>query len=561
MTAPNVRPPLPVRTRRAWRLFRTQPWVFQGVAALSALVIAVGLVAIAVHGSGSGASTLSAGHGNPGPSQGPGPGNRPGGPASGRHHHGPGGNGGTTTGPKPEPGTSNGPGGAGGTGGGHHGGPQGNPLGATDRGVTANSVRVVFPWPNLSGVNRFAAEIVGSSEDPVESIKAYVRDINAHGGINGRLISPEIVSYDPTDDASMRSLCQRWTITEKVFAVVDAYAWHDANQLCVTEDGHTPLITSFTQVPGQPSDPDPYVKGRPNLWWTGPDLCHVLRNLVHWSVATGRLSQGERFGIVYSTSDSDKLGYRECLTPALQRAGLKPYDTGTLTYTEGRPGVSGEATPIATRFNVERIHTVIPMLPFFQLISWIQAEYSQHYAPSLLLSDFDQGIAVGLGLVGSNLHNCPDCGTTPYQAQLQNQGGPTYGVYGNNDHPPYASALGNRCNKIWHKAYPQHKDDIETTGTAMTYCQNINLFATAARMAGNDLTRARFDAAMSRISGFGGGVVPTLSFTGGRMSGAHRFRYVVLHDNTDNKCPVKKDGGQQGNCWLIRSGWMEERLD
>jgi hypothetical protein len=33
-----------------------------------------------------------------------------------------------------------------------------------------------------------------------------------------------------------------------------------------------------------------------------------------------------------------------------------------------------------------------------------------------------------------------------------------------------------------------------------------------------------------------------------------------VHNNVDDKCPKKLDGGNQGNCWLVTSGWSEQAL-
>jgi hypothetical protein len=152
--------------------------------------------------------------------------------------------------------------------------------------------------------------------------------------------------------------------------------------------------------------------------------------------------------------------------------------------------------------------------------------------------------------------------TSPFKKELQDQQGPTYGVYGNADLPPYASSLGNTCLKAWHAENPATSDKpaIESTGMMMTECQNTFLFAQAARMAGSNLTRSRFVAAMARITNLGGGVVPNLRFGAGRYAGPHLTRIVSVHDNKDHKCPPSSTGGVQGNCWLVLSRYTDQRL-
>jgi hypothetical protein len=537
---------------------RSQGPGFKSVAVISAAVLAVGVGTAVVGFGGAGASKLHQANG-PGAGGGAGPSAGPSAAARLRalRAHGAG----HAIGPAQGPGS--GPGGRGGT---LSQGPVGchNPDGSTDQGVTANSITIVMPIPNLS---QFEAALAtaspsNSSEDEGQSIKAFTNYINNHGGINCRKLNVLTPTYDPGQDSSMASVCTQYTRDRKVFAWIDGLgSWHDFEQLCVAQTGNTPLISSWTGTTQQ------FLPGRPNLWWTGPDMCSVIRNLVHWSVAKGKLTPKTRFGIVYTTSQTDVQGYKYCLLPALRREGLKPTDTGQMDYSTQPNQSQAGAAAIVSRFNAppDNIRTVIPMLPFYQFESWLTASSSQNYVPRLLLSDYDQMFQVALTLVGeSGSGNRPF--PTPYTNQLQDQQGPTYLVLGNPDSPPYASPLGQFCDNAWHATYKPTSDkpNIEATGTAMDTCQNLELFATAASMAGNNLTRAGLNAALGRLTNFNGGVVPNLRFGGGRWAGPHLYRIVAVHNNTDDACPKKytpKNGWyNQGNCWLIKSGWSEEQL-
>ena len=92
-----------------------------------------------------------------------------------------------------------------------------------------------------------------------------MNQINNAGGINGRKINPMIVQFDPTNDANMQSLCRQWTQgNPAVFAVVDGIGtWERDNQLCVTQQGQTPLISAWSTTTNWTN------LGSPYLWWTG----------------------------------------------------------------------------------------------------------------------------------------------------------------------------------------------------------------------------------------------------------------------------------------------------
>lgn len=432
-----------------------------------------------------------------------------------------------------------GPGSAGG------GAPPGVALGASDRGVTPTSIRVVFPWPNLGPVGQ-ATGLDTSSEDNVMSIQTYVNDVNAHGGILGRKIDPEIVSFNPLDDADMRSKCLQWTQDQSVFAVVDTVAWHDDHQLCVTQEGHTPLISGWTTVPEWTQ------RGNPNLWWTGPDDSLVLENLVAWARGRGLLTPTTRFGIVAADREGDTLALNEDLLPALRRAGLTPADVESLHYDSSDGADSASQAPlVVTRLRSRGVTTVIPVLPFLNFSAFLNAAQNQSWSPTELLSDYESELTVSLGLA--------DQGFT----SLQNQAGPTSFVLGNSNDPRGYDAQALDCYHVWMKANPgvtpppQHY--LESTGTAMTWCQNIRLFAAAAARAGPHLTRAGFDAAMATLSGFPGTVVPSLAYGSTNRAGPHLGRTVQIHENGDGRCPLLADGKSQGSCWLILDGWSEMR--
>src|SRR5207302_4863646 len=135
-----------------------------------------------------------------------------------------------------------------------------------------------------------------------------------------------------------------------------------------------------------------------------------------------------------------------------------------------------------------------------------------------------------------------------YEKELQDTVGPTAFRLGSDEDPRGYTQLGQRCSDQYHKQDPNYPDNLEGPGAAMTWCQNIYLFAQAATMAGNNLTRESFNNAMSQIQGFGGSIVPDLTFGPTQRAGPHNYRTVQIHVNHDKACPKKADGGDQGSC-------------
>ena len=551
-------PALSVRLRRWWRLFRTeQPRGLQLLTPVIAALVIANLIALGTTGSSSGKSAaagrqrVQAGAGLQGPAAAASDTSTTGtgvnGPTGGANAGTGGSNSGSVSPVGPGAGTPT--------------SSANGALVALGHGVTASSVRVVFPYPNLGPLGQ-AVGLYGSSEDDQLSIMAAVDAINAAGGINGRTIDPEIVGFNPLDEASMRADCIQWTQDQHVFAVVDADAWHDDSQLCITQENHTPLISSWTTVT------DWTTRGNPYLWWTGPDTAEVLSNLVAWAGGTGQLTPSTKFGVVAADRSADTLAVG-ALNRDLSAAKLAPAASGSMHFDLADSAQSiVQAQDIVSQFRSKGVTTVIPLLPYNDFVFFVQAAQQQGWVPHWLLSDYEFEDQAALGLID------PASGG-PYAKELNNAVNPTFFDLGNCDCdkplPQGYDSFGAQCNAnfnkysgaAWRKMQQQQGNTwsgfIETTGTAMTWCTNINLFAAAARaVIPNHLTQDAFTHAMAGISHFAGQLAPDYEYGGSRRAGPHEFRVVQEHVNSDGKCPLKVDGGSQGDCWLIQQDFRPE---
>ena len=159
------------------------------------------------------------------------------------------------------------------------------------RGVTAHAINVVFPVISLSSVSgQFDISSDPEFGQQDNAIHVYVNQINAAGGINGRKINPIIVPFDPTNTTEQRALCKQWTQgNPPIFAVLDGIGtWAGDNQLCITQEGDTPMIGAWTTITEWTE------LGSPYLWWIGADDAPVLAAVVDWGMSSGRLGHGKK---------------------------------------------------------------------------------------------------------------------------------------------------------------------------------------------------------------------------------------------------------------------------
>ncbi len=419
----------------------------------------------------------------------------------------------------------------------------------SSRGVTKSAINVVFPvvsLNSLAGQEGFAQD--AEYGEQTKAIKFYVNQINSSGGINGRKINPVITSFDPTNEANMRSLCKTWTEgSPAAFAVLDGVGdWTGDNQLCVAQEGHTPFIGQWTTVTNWTNEGSPY------LWWTGPDQATILQAVVNWGLGAGLLGGTHKVAVVAGDRASDQTALKQYLLPDLQRAGVSVVVKTIAADPSETSTTDSEAPLVVQQLRSAGVTSVIPLIPFNVFYPLLQAETSQQYYPKLLLSDYESSIETALGLI-----------PVPYEKALDGQEGLTTETLGGGTNPSdFTGPLGydpgvKACWTPWHKAYPQipsgnTTDYLEQQGPVVGWCQVIRLFATAAKAAGTDLNRRTFVTALSKVKNFPGTYTPILSFGPDKRYGPTEFKIVRLRNNVppSSACQLTSQGKPQGTCWV-----------
>ena len=288
---------------------------------------------------------------------------------------------------------------------------------------------MVFPVISFSSIEgQFEIQSDAEYGEQTKAIHLFVDQINDAGGINGRKINPMIVGFDPTNPDEQRSLCKQWTQgSPPVFAVLDGLGtFEGVNQLCITREGHTPMLSQWSTTTNWTD------LGAPYLWWTGADDAPILAATVNWGLSSGRLGHGTKVGVVVSDEESDQDALHAYLLPDLKKIGVDP-QVVTITADVGETATTdSDATLAVERLKAAGVQSVIPLLPENAFTPYIGSETSQDYYPKLLLSDYQSEIEVALGLI-----------PIPYEKALNGQEGVTAETLGGIDlpHPRVAGWL------------------------------------------------------------------------------------------------------------------------
>jgi hypothetical protein len=422
----------------------------------------------------------------------------------------------------------------------------------SSRGVTKSSINVVFPvvaLNSLAGKEGFASD--AEYGEQTKAIDLFVKHINDTGGINGRKINPIITSFDPTNEAEMRALCKTWTEgSPAAFAVLDGLGdWTGDDQLCITQEGHTPFIGAWTTVTNWTNEGSPY------LWWTGPDQATILQAVVNWGLSAHLIGGTVKVGIIAGNRASDQAALNDYLLPDLRDAGVIPIVKTIDADPDDTATTDTQAPLVIQQLRSAGVTSVIPLMPFNVFFPVLQAETSQQYFPKLLLSDYESSIESSLGLLPA-----------PYAKALNGQEGVTTETLGGIDNPRPVSQGGydtgvRACWTIWHKVYPQTppgnlNDFLEEQGPVVGWCQAIDLFTAAARAAGSDLNRRTFVTAMSKIKNFPGTWFPVLSYGPDKRYGPTEYQVVKLHINSPPSSLCKTGiGPLPETCWVSVRPW------
>lgn len=422
------------------------------------------------------------------------------------------------------------------------------------RGISGNKINVVFPvvsLGSLAGKEGFAQDIEFGEQS--NAIHVFVNDVNNSGGIHGKKINPIIVNFDPTNQAEQRALCKDWTQgSPAAFAVLDGVGdWIGPNQLCITQEGHTPFIGEWSTVSSWTT------MGAPYLWWTAVSQTEELQALVNWGLSSGLLA-GKKVGIISGDDAADQAALNQALLPDLSRAGITNVVKATIVADPNETSQTNTQAPLVIqRMKSAGVQSIIPIMQFNVFFPLLQAETQQNYFPRLLLSDYGSSITSALGLM-----------PVPYNKALDGQEGVTTLTLGGVDDNRPESQGGydagvRSCYESWIKVYPKPykgkpTNFIEEQGPIASWCQAIRLFAAAANNAGSNLNRRTFVQGMAKVKNFQGTLSPVLTYGPNKYYGPIEYRVVRLHNNVppSSQCDILPTGKAQGTCWVVVQNWQ-----
>jgi ABC-type branched-subunit amino acid transport system substrate-binding protein len=403
-----------------------------------------------------------------------------------------GGSGGAGTAPKPgtAPGT-----------------PQGQPLTATDRGVTADAVKAGFTLLDVGGAGRVGIDIGISAEQQQAAWQAYVDDINARGGLNARKVVPSYTRYDPLSEDSQRRACVSLTQDAKVFAVVGGFNFPSAVS-CVTRENQTPLFSGYAST----SD-ELFRQAEGRFVTLYPAASRMMALTVDALARAGRL-KGRTIGILNQQQNDPGGKTSATLEATLKARGFAVKRRADLSSDSG---TSASQVPVeVNQFRSEGIDTVFFLAGPVTSTQFVQQAESQGYRPAYHTTDW------------ASMSN--DVSTQNMPATFDGTIGTTSYLGYANKMPPFPETQpASRCREIYNARSGRKLAKIGTAEYAVTMqaCDSISVFERTAKAAGAKLTRASVAPAVQKLGSFPLSIYGPGAYRSGKLDYAETIRFQV----------------------------------
>jgi hypothetical protein len=384
-----------------------------------------------------------------------------------------------------------------------------NLAGATGhtQGVTATSITIGIPYIDLATVDRLYGLHLNQGSYP-DAYNALIKDLNAHGGINGRKVIADYAPVNPAVPTSGATSCTQLVQDDHVFAVLNPYFG-----ICYLEAGVPTINGTVTGTVSGQAAPNFTLQAPANVY--DPIQLALLTKM--------GVFKDKKVGVWGGPTDSSEV---KTVDAALAKDHVHvvqtAYDSAPATDTVAQ---AQQDAVIAQRFQNAGIDEVVAVGQGSAGWPLDQQANQSTYNPPWVATNYDAvyGYAIGSSVSPVYLKNV--IATTPIPAATAEWKEPSI----------------RRCVATIEKESPddavtspigQSPSDTsnQTYIAPMSACTNLGMFAAIAKAAGKTLTVSSFDKA-----GFGlrdvafPGIASSVSF-GPHQASADVPLYLAHYD-------------------------------
>jgi ABC-type branched-subunit amino acid transport system substrate-binding protein len=350
-------------------------------------------------------------------------------------------------------------------------------------GVTPTTIKVGVALIDFDCIKNFT-DSIRVNQDQVYG--AYISDINAKGGINGRQIVPVYDSYCPIGSAGPLAVCTKFTEDDRVFAVIGNFNDFSGDaQNCVTKQ-HQRVLIAFNLTQAMIDQSPPGLEIYPGA--TNERLSKILLQLLDKK----KTLKGKTVAVLGGTNETDVVN--KTIVPTLKKMKVPLGTTAILSLGSSSDTTAAQAQldSFIERWKTEHVNAIFLSGDEVSSIAFV-TKLRKEMPNVLLMVDTTDVKSEGQQLTVKGVK------PNPYEGMLS-AGGPTPHEYDQSANWAYCKAI---YEKYTGKPAPDAETivkgpegkTLDTNGNINDACQIVTMFHDVAVRAGKNLNNASWQAA------------------------------------------------------------------
>lgn len=229
---------------------------------------------------------------------------------------------------------------------------------ASDVGVTEDTIRIGVGVADLDGLRADGISLPEAltTDHLFTRYSSYFDEWNAEGGINGRMIEPVLLTWNPVDPASQDEMCATGTLDEELFFTIVANGIGSQVISCFI-DGGVPFLFGETV--------EQAVHDTGMLLTIAPPVEVTAEAGVQAAIDSGQITEGDVVGILSGNGPAIQAA-GVLVDQALQDAGFTTSFVEVNTLQGDTGAINEESAAAVGTFTADGVTVAINLLPFTQ---------------------------------------------------------------------------------------------------------------------------------------------------------------------------------------------------
>ncbi len=227
---------------------------------------------------------------------------------------------------------------------------------ASDTGITADTIKIGVGVSDLDGLRAAGLSLPAAltTDNLSTRVTSYIDDWNAAGGINGRMIEPVVLTWDPVKPDTQDQFCAEATVDNELFAVIVSTGLNARTVQCLLDAG---MLTLFGEFVGQAAHDSGL------LLTIAPPVEIGAQAGSQAAIDSGEVAEGSVVGILAGNGPEAKAAAAESKS-VFEDAGFTAQVVEVNTVQGDVGAINQEAGTAAGTFRAQGVTNVMMLLPF-----------------------------------------------------------------------------------------------------------------------------------------------------------------------------------------------------